>query len=58
MIINHNPHWESLIDWNMIKTGLRFKADITMRQLARSGKNLEVSIETLSRIRTVPVCAQ
>ena len=58
MIINHNPHWDSLQDWNMHKTDLRFTADITMRQHARSGKNIDISIETLSRICTVPVCAQ
>lgn len=50
MVIDYKPLWHLLLDRNMSKTELRLKADISTRQLAKLGKNEDVSTETLRKI--------
>lgn len=56
MIIDYKPLWHLLLDRNMSKTELRLKADISTRQLAKLGKNEDVSTETLRKICTALDC--
>lgn len=56
MIIDYKPLWHLLLDRNMSKTELRLKADISTRQLAKMGKNEDVSTETLRKICTALNC--
>ncbi len=50
MVIDYKPLWHLLLDRKMSKTELRLKADISKRQLAKMGKNEDVSTETLRKI--------
>ncbi len=56
MVIDYKPLWHLLLDRNMSKTELRLKADISTRQLAKLGKNEDVSTETLRKICTTLDC--
>ena len=56
MVIDYKPLWHLLLDRNMSKTELRIKADISTRQLAKMGKNDDVSTETLRKICTALDC--
>lgn len=56
MIIDYKPLWHLLLDRNMSKTELRVKAKISTRQLAKLGKNEDVSTETLRKICTALDC--
>lgn len=56
MIIDYKPLWHLLLDRNMSKTELRLKADISTRQLAKLGKNEDVSTETLRKICAALSC--
>ena len=56
MTIDYRPLWHLLLDRNMSKTELRLKADISTRQLAKMGKNEDVSTETLRKICTALDC--
>lgn len=49
MVIDCKPLWHTLLDRNMSKTELRLKAGISTRQLAKPGKNEDVSTETLRK---------
>lgn len=56
MDFDYKPLWHLLLDRNMSKTELRLKADISTRQLAKLGKNEDVSTETLRKICTALDC--
>lgn len=56
MVIDYKPLWHLLLDRNMSKTELRLKADISTRQLAKMGRNEDVSTETLRKICTALDC--
>lgn len=56
MDFDYKPLWHLLLDRNMSKTELRLKADISTRQLAKLGKNEDVSTETLRKICTALNC--
>lgn len=56
MNINYNKLWKLLIDKNMTKTDLRIKAEINTATLAKMGKNLPVSMETILKICRVLKC--
>ena len=56
MAISYNKLWKQLIDKNMTKTELRFKADIGTSTLAKLGKNEQVSLDVLLRICKVLNC--
>lgn len=50
MPISYNKLWKLLIDKNLKKTDLIFKAHISANVLARLGKNKSVKIESLEKI--------
>jgi DNA-binding Xre family transcriptional regulator len=56
MNISYNKLWKLLIDRNMTKTDLRIKADINSATLAKMGKDLPVSMETIIKICKVLQC--
>ena len=56
MTIDYKPLWHLLIDRNMSKTQLRLASGISTRQLARLGKNKDVSTDVLRKICTALDC--
>lgn len=50
MGIDYKPLWHLLLDRKMSKTELRLKAGISTRQLAKLGRNEDVSTDVLRRI--------
>lgn len=56
MSIDYRPLWHMLLDRNMSKTELRLKTGISTRQLAKLGKNEDVSTDVLRRICAVLCC--
>ena len=50
MPIDYKPLWHLLLDRNMSKTQLRLASGISTRQLARLGKNEDVSTDVLRKI--------
>ena len=50
MTIDYKPLWHLLLDRNMSKTQLRLVSGISTRQLARLGKNEDVSTDVLRKI--------
>lgn len=56
MSISYNRLWKLLIDKNMTKTDLRLKADLNTATLAKMGKDLPVSMETMLKICKVLNC--
>ncbi len=52
MKINYNRLWKLLIDREMTRTDLRLAARISTYTLARLGKNQEVTLTTLRKIRS------
>lgn len=56
MPIDYKPLWHLLLDRNMSKTQLRLASGISTRQLARLGKNEDVSTDVLRKICTALGC--
>lgn len=56
MAIDYKPLWHLLLDRNMMRTELRKQAGISTRQLAKMGKNEDVSTDVLRKICTVLNC--
>lgn len=56
MVIDYKPLWHLLLDRNMSRTQLRLASGISTRQLARLGKNQDVSTDVLRKICTVLNC--
>lgn len=56
MKVNYNKLWKMLIDFNMSKTQLRKQAGVTTNDLAKMGKNENVSTEVLCKICNVLSC--
>lgn len=56
MQISYNKLWKLLIDRNMTKTDLRMQAELNSATLAKMGKDLPVSMETMLRICKVLKC--
>ena len=56
MGVSYNKLWKKLIDLEMSKGELRVKSGISTRQLAKLGKNENVSTEVLVKICTVFGC--
>ena len=50
MTVNYNKLWKKLIDLEMSRTEMRLKAGISTKQLAKLGKNENVSTEILVKI--------
>lgn len=50
MAIDYKPLWHLLLDREMSKTQLRLASGISTRQLARMGKNEDVSTDVLRKI--------
>ena len=50
MTVNYNKLWKKLIDLGMSRTQMRLKAGISTKQLAKLGKNENVSTEILVKI--------
>lgn len=56
MAIDYKPLWHLLLDRNMSRTHLRLASGISTRQLARLGKNEDVSTDVLRKICTALDC--
>jgi DNA-binding Xre family transcriptional regulator len=56
MAIDYKPLWHLLLDRNMSRTKLRLVSGISTRQLARLGKNEDVSTDVLRKICTALDC--
>lgn len=56
MQISYNKLWKLLIDRNMTKTDLRMQAELNSATLAKMGKDLPVSMETMLKICKVLKC--
>ena len=56
MGVSYNKLWKKLIDLEMSKGELRVKSGISTRQLAKLGKNENVSTEVLVKICTALGC--
>lgn len=56
MAIDYKPLWHLLLDRNISKTELRLKAGISTRQLAKMGRNEDVSTEVITKICDVLNC--
>ena len=56
MAVSYNKLWKKLIDLKMSKGELRVKSGISTRQLAKLGKNENVSTEVLVKICKVLDC--
>ena len=56
MAVSYNKLWKKLIDLEMSRSELRVKAGISTRQLAKLGKNENVSTEVLVKICTALGC--
>lgn len=50
MAVSYNKLWKKLIDMNMSRTDLRLKAGLSTRQLAKLGKNENVTTDILVKI--------
>ena len=50
MAVSYNKLWKKLIDLEMSKGELRVKAGISTRQLAKLGKNENVTTDVLVRV--------
>ena len=50
MAISYNKLWKKLIDLEMSRSELRVKAGISTRQLAKLGKNENVTTDVLVKI--------
>ena len=50
MTISYNKLWKKLIDLEMSRTELRVKAGISTRQLAKLGKNENVTTDVLVKV--------
>ena len=50
MTVSYNKLWKKLIDLEMSRTEMRLKAGISTKQLAKLGKNENVSTEILVKI--------
>ena len=50
MAVSYNKLWKKLIDLEMSRTELRLKAGLSTRQLAKLGKNENVTTEILVKI--------
>ena len=50
MAVSYNKLWKKLIDLEMSRTELRVKAGISTRQLAKLGKNENVTTDVLVRV--------
>ena len=50
MTVNYNKLWKKLIDLELSRTQMRLKAGISTKQLAKLGKNENVSTEILVKI--------
>ena len=57
MGINYKPLWHLLLDRNMMRSELRKKAGISTRQLAKMGRNEDVSTEVLRKICSILNCS-
>ncbi len=56
MGISYNKLWKLLIDRNMNKTELRAQAKISTNAIAKMGRNLPVSMDTMDKICRVLHC--
>lgn len=50
MTVNYNKLWKKLIDLEMSRSELRVKSGISTRQLAKLGKNENVTTDVLVRV--------
>ena len=50
MAVSYNKLWKKLIDLEMSRTELRLKAGLSTRQLAKLGKNENVTTDILVKI--------
>ena len=50
MAVSYNKLWKKLIDLEMSKVELRVKAGISTRQLAKLGKNENVTTDVLVKV--------
>ena len=50
MAVSYNKLWKKLIDLEMSRTDLRVKAGISTRQLAKLGKNENVTTDVLVKV--------
>ena len=50
MAVSYNKLWKKLIDLEMSRSELRIKAGISTRQLAKLGKNENVTTDVLVRV--------
>lgn len=50
MAVSYNKLWKKLIDLDMSRTELRIKAGISTRQLAKLGKNENVTTDVLVKV--------
>ena len=50
MAVSYNKLWKKLIDLEISRTELRLKAGISTRQLAKLGKNENVTTDVLVRV--------
>ena len=50
MAVSYNKLWKKLIDLEMSRSELRVKAGISTRQLAKLGKNENVSTDVLVKV--------
>ena len=56
MAVCYNKLWKKLIDLEMSRTELRVKAGISTRQLAKLGKNENVTTDVLVKVCTALEC--
>ena len=56
MTVNYNKLWKKLIDLEMSRTQMRLKAGISTKQLAKLGKNENVTTDVLVKICTALQC--
>lgn len=50
MAVSYNKLWKKLIDLEMSRTELRLKAGLSTRQLAKLGKNENVTTDVLVKV--------
>ena len=50
MAVSYNKLWKKLIDLEMSRTELRLKAGLSTRQLAKLGKNENVTTDDLVKV--------
>lgn len=56
MIYNYDKLWKMLIDRKITKTEMRRQTGISTNMLAKMGKQMAVSMETLAKIATALNC--